>query len=59
MLPAEKQWSYVGYKGTPRWLFYAYDYIRKHVLAHVSGTLIRLHFSICRFYSLVLTSMSA
>jgi hypothetical protein len=26
-----------SYKGNPRWLFYAYDRIRKRVLAHVFG----------------------
>ncbi|EMB4114473.1 IS1 family transposase [Serratia marcescens] len=32
---ADEQWSYVRSKGNPRWLFYAYDRIRKRVLAHV------------------------
>ena len=34
---ADEQWSYVQNKGHPRWLFYAYDRIRKRVLAHVFG----------------------
>ena len=34
---ADEQWSYVQSKGNPRWLFYAYDRIRKRVLAHVFG----------------------
>lgn len=34
---ADEQWSYVRSKGNPRWLFYAYDRIRKRVLAHVFG----------------------
>jgi len=43
----DEQWSYVRSKGDPRWLFYAYDRIRKRVLAHVFGprtarTLLRL-----------------
>jgi len=32
-----EQWSYVRCKGNPCWLFYAYDRIRKRVLAHVFG----------------------
>ena len=32
---ADEQWSFVGCKGNPRWLFYAYDRIRSRVLAHV------------------------
>ncbi|WP_261137393.1 IS1 family transposase [Serratia quinivorans] len=31
---ADEQWSYVRCKGNQRWLFYAYDRIRKRVLAH-------------------------
>lgn len=34
---ADEQWSYVRCKGNPRWLFYAYDRIRKRALAHVFG----------------------
>lgn len=34
---ADEQWSFVRCKGNPRWLFYAYDRIRKRVLAHVFG----------------------
>ncbi|WP_149590841.1 IS1 family transposase [Serratia symbiotica] len=34
---ADEQWSYVQSKGHPRWLFYAYDHIRKRGLAHVLG----------------------
>ncbi|EOV3368169.1 IS1 family transposase [Edwardsiella ictaluri] len=32
---ADEQWSFVRCKSNPRWLFYAYDRIRKRVLAHV------------------------
>lgn len=32
---ADEQWSYVRYKGNPRWLFYAYDRINKRALAHI------------------------
>lgn len=34
---ADEQWSYVRCKANPRWLFYAYDRIRKRALAHVFG----------------------
>lgn len=34
---ADEQWSYVRCKGNQRWLFYAYDRIRKRVLAHAFG----------------------
>ncbi len=34
---ANEQWSFVRCKDNPRWLFYAYDLIRKRVLAHVFG----------------------
>jgi len=34
---ADEQWSYVRCKGNQRWLFYAYDRIRKRVIAHVFG----------------------
>nr|WP_219256334.1 IS1 family transposase [Plesiomonas shigelloides]MBW3791794.1 IS1 family transposase [Plesiomonas shigelloides] len=34
---ADEQWSFVRCKSNPRWLFYAYDRIRKRVLAHVFG----------------------
>ncbi|MEY4476313.1 MAG: hypothetical protein RL248_2080 [Pseudomonadota bacterium] len=34
---ADEQWSYVRYKGNPRWLFYAHDRIRKRALAHAFG----------------------
>ena len=33
----DEQWGYVGAKSRQRWLFYAYDRIRKTVVAHVSG----------------------
>jgi insertion element IS1 protein InsB len=33
----DEQWSYVSCKGNQRWLFYAYDRIRKRVIAHVFG----------------------
>ncbi|MCD9244002.1 IS1 family transposase [Escherichia coli] len=32
-----KQWGYVGAKSRQRWLFYAYDRLRKTVVAHVFG----------------------
>ncbi|MFP1452212.1 IS1 family transposase [Escherichia coli] len=31
------QWGYVGAKSRQRWLFYAYDRLRKTVVAHVFG----------------------
>lgn len=34
---ADEQWSYVRCKANRRWLFYAYDRIRKRALAHVFG----------------------
>ncbi|EFG2284150.1 hypothetical protein I6G98_00700 (plasmid) [Escherichia coli] len=34
---ADEQWSYIRCKGNQRWLFYAYDRIRKRVIAHVFG----------------------
>ncbi|HAK1938954.1 TPA: IS1 family transposase [Salmonella enterica] len=34
---ADEQLSFVRCKGNPRWLFYAYDRIRKRVFAHVFG----------------------
>ena len=33
----EEQWGYVGAKSRQRWLFYAYDRIRRTVVAHVFG----------------------
>jgi insertion element IS1 protein InsB len=50
----DEQWSYVRCKANPRWLFYAYDRIRKRVLAHVLGprnalTLKRLLVLLSRF----------
>ncbi len=44
----DEQWGYVGAKSRQRWLFYAYDRIRRTVVAHVFGertlaTLERLH----------------
>jgi IS1 family transposase len=44
---ADEQWSYVQSKANLRWLFYAYERIRKRALAHVFGprntsTLLRL-----------------
>ena len=33
----DEQWSYVGAKSQPRWLFYAYDQVKKQVLCHVFG----------------------
>ncbi|PHM28809.1 transposase [Xenorhabdus budapestensis] len=43
----DEQWSYVKSKKQPRWLFYAYDKLRRKVIAHVFGprtkkTLMRL-----------------
>ncbi|ROJ66739.1 transposase, partial [Escherichia coli] len=32
-----EQWGYVGAKSRQRWLFYAYDRLRKTVVAHVFG----------------------
>ncbi|HHK9140548.1 TPA: IS1 family transposase, partial [Escherichia coli] len=31
----DEQWGYVGAKSRQRWLFYAYDRLRKTVVAHV------------------------
>ncbi|MFY4850310.1 IS1 family transposase, partial [Klebsiella pneumoniae] len=36
-LYAYEQWGYVGAKSRQRWLFYAYDRIRRTVVAHVFG----------------------
>ncbi|GDC93658.1 IS1 family transposase InsB [Escherichia coli] len=33
----DEQWGYVGTKSRQRWLFYAYDRIRRTVVAHVFG----------------------
>ena len=33
----DEQWGYVGAKSRQRWLFYAYDSLRKTVVARVSG----------------------
>ena len=33
----DEQWGYVGAKSHQRWLFYAYDRIRRTVVAHVFG----------------------
>lgn len=33
----DEQWGYVGSKSRQRWLFYAYDKIRRCVVAHVFG----------------------
>ncbi|UXG00341.1 IS1 family transposase [Shigella sonnei] len=33
----DEQWGYVGAKSRQRWLFYAYDSLRKTVVAHVLG----------------------
>ncbi|WP_252382051.1 IS1 family transposase, partial [Escherichia coli] len=35
--PIREQWGYVGAKSRQRWLFYAYDSLRKTVVAHVFG----------------------
>lgn len=34
----DEQWPYVKSKNQPRWLFYAYDRIRRKVIVHVFGT---------------------
>ncbi len=33
----DEQWGYVGAKSRQRWLFYAYDRIRRTVVAHIFG----------------------
>ena len=33
----DEQWGYIGAKSRQRWLFYAYDRIRRTVVAHVFG----------------------
>ncbi|EGJ98524.1 putative transposase [Shigella flexneri 2930-71] len=33
----DEHWGYVGAKSRQRWLFYAYDRIRRTVVAHVFG----------------------
>ncbi len=33
----DEQWGYVGAKSPQRWLFYAYNRIRRTVVAHVFG----------------------
>ena len=33
----DEQWGYVGAKSRQRWLFYAYDRIRRTIVAHVFG----------------------
>jgi insertion element IS1 protein InsB len=33
----DEQWGYFGAKSRQRWLFYAYDRLRKTVVAHVFG----------------------
>ncbi|OBU38440.1 hypothetical protein AYY26_21660 [Photobacterium phosphoreum] len=33
----DEQWSFVGAKNKPRWLFYAYDRVKRKVLCHVFG----------------------
>uniref|UniRef100_UPI0022E56AB2 IS1 family transposase n=1 Tax=Escherichia coli TaxID=562 RepID=UPI0022E56AB2 len=38
----DEQWGYVGAKSRQRWLFYAYDRIRRTVVAHVFGERTRL-----------------
>ncbi|ROI62665.1 hypothetical protein BFD10_12175 [Escherichia coli] len=38
-----EQWGYVGAKSRQRWLFYAYDRLRKTVVAHVFGERTRQH----------------
>ncbi|CAM7218367.1 Putative transposase [Klebsiella pneumoniae] len=35
----DEQWGYVGAKSRQRWLFYAYDRMRRTVVAHVFGEL--------------------
>ncbi len=33
----DEQWFFVGAKKKPRWLFYAYDRVKRKVLCHVFG----------------------
>ena len=33
----DEQWSFVSEKKKPRWLFYAYDRVKRKVLCHVFG----------------------
>lgn len=33
----DEQWDYIGSKACQRWLFYAYDRLRRTVIAHVFG----------------------
>ncbi len=47
----DEQWSYVGAKSRQRWLFYAYDRVRRTVVAHVFGE--RTMFTLERLLSLL------
>ena len=42
----DEQWGYVGAKSRQRWLFYAYDGLRKTVVAHVFGERTWPHWSV-------------
>ncbi|WP_446494944.1 IS1 family transposase [Escherichia coli] len=42
----DEQWGYVGAKSRQRWLFYAYDRIRRTVVAHVFGERTWPHWSV-------------
>ncbi|VDG86253.1 IS1 ORF2 [Shigella dysenteriae] len=42
----DEQWGYVGAKSRQRWLFYAYDRIRRTVVAHVSVNALWPHWSV-------------
>ncbi len=33
----DEQWSFIDTKKKPRWLFYAYDRVKRKVLCHVFG----------------------
>ena len=33
----DEQWSFVGATKKPRWLFYAYDRVKRKVLCHIFG----------------------
>ncbi|MCV6020674.1 IS1 family transposase, partial [Escherichia coli] len=47
----DEQWGYVGAKSRQRWLFYAYDRVRRTVVAHVFGE--RTMFTLERLLSLL------
>nr|QJX11110.1 IS1 family transposase [Escherichia coli] len=53
----DEQWGYVGAKSRQRWLFYAYDRIRRTVVAHVFGE--RTLATLERLLSLLSSAISA